>query len=82
MLFKRLEFKNKIGQKVEIVEIPYLLPGNPHYFMVQARLNCYIDQIFEMKDYKRVYSFKHYLAAVLKWPVYYELFEQEFLNNA
>lgn len=82
LLFKTLEFNNKIGQKVKITDIPVVLPGDTYHFMLSARLGMFINFIYENKDVKTVYSFKHYLMNVLKWPVYEKLFKEELRNNA
>ncbi|MEH6949382.1 DUF2535 family protein, partial [Bacillus sp. JJ634] len=34
LLLKSLEFKNYLGHKVMITDIPILLPDDPNYFMV------------------------------------------------
>jgi hypothetical protein len=82
LLFKTLEFNNRLGQKVKITDIPVLMPGETYYFMLSARLGMFINFIYENKDAKNLYSFKKYLANVLKWPVYEELFKEEWRNNA
>ncbi|WP_066299658.1 DUF2535 family protein [Bacillus sp. FJAT-29937] len=84
MLFKSLEFKNAVGQKVKITEIPVLERNSPFYFMIQVRLQTFMTSIF--KDSKKAmknHSFREYLKRVLKWPVYKELFKTpELKNNA
>ncbi|WNS73906.1 DUF2535 family protein [Bacillus sp. DTU_2020_1000418_1_SI_GHA_SEK_038] len=84
MLFKSLEFKNAVGQKVKITEIPVLERNSPFYFMIQVRLQAFMTFLY--KDSKKVmknHSFREYLKRVLKWPVYEELFKTpELKNNA
>lgn len=82
MLFKCLEFRNCLGHKVRITDIPVLLPGDCNYFMVRVRLEVFVNQVFDKKENKETYSFKNYLAAVLKWPAYHKLFSEDLLHNA
>ncbi|KML42425.1 YpmP family protein [Cytobacillus firmus] len=81
MLFKSLEFKNAVGQKVKITEIPVLAKDSPYYFMIQVRLKTFIaaTNANPLKNH----SFREYLKRVLKWPVYEEIFKTpELKNNA
>ncbi|MEH6987300.1 MULTISPECIES: DUF2535 family protein [Bacillales] len=81
MLFKSLEFKNAVGQKVKIIEIPVLAKDSPYYFMIQVRLKTFIaaTNANPLKNH----SFREYLKRVLKWPVYEEIFKTpELKNNA
>lgn len=83
MLFKSLEFKNAVGQKVKVMEIPVLEEDNPYNFLIQVRLQTFISSIYREKQVKYVYSFKDYLKRVLKWPDYKEVFKcGELKNNA
>lgn len=83
MLLKSLEFKNAVGQKVKVVEIPVLGEDSPYNFMIQVRLQTFITSIYGEKQLKKVYSFKDYLKRVLKWPDYQEVFKAgELKNNA
>lgn len=82
MLFKSLEFRNCLGHKVTITEIPVLLSENYACFMVNARLEMFVNEIYMKKDYKVSYSFKGYLLSVLRWPEYKELFADELQHNA
>ncbi|WP_230137666.1 DUF2535 family protein, partial [Peribacillus frigoritolerans] len=82
LMFKCLEFKDCFGHKVTISEIPVLLPSDPNFFMLTVRLEVFVKKVFANKDHKENYSFKHYLASVLKWPVYNKLFFGSLLNNA
>ncbi|MBT2602895.1 DUF2535 family protein [Bacillus sp. ISL-53] len=82
MMFKCLEFKDCFGHKVTISEIPVLLPSDPNFFMLTLRLEVFVKKVFANKEHKENYSFKHYLASVLKWPVYNKLFFGSLLNNA
>lgn len=75
MLFKSLEFKNAVGQKVKITEIPVLEEDNPYKFMIQVRLQSFISSICFEKKPRKCYSFKDYLKKVLKWPDYKHLYE-------
>ena len=83
LLFKSLEFKNAVGQKVKITEIPVLERNSPFYFMIQVRLQTFISGIYFDENAKKTYSFREYLKRVLKWPVYEQLFQSaELKNNA
>jgi hypothetical protein len=83
LLYKSLEFKNTVGQKVKVKEIPALEKRNPHYFMIQVRLQTFISGIYFDENAKKTYSFREYLKRVLKWPVYEQLFQSaELKNNA
>ncbi|KAB2338181.1 DUF2535 family protein [Cytobacillus depressus] len=84
MLLKSLEFKNAVGQKVKITEIPVLERNSPFYFMIQVRLQTFMTSLY--RDSTKVlksYSFREYLKRILKWPVFEELFKTpELKNNA
>lgn len=82
VLFKSLEFRNYLGHKVTITEIPVLVSENCACFMVNARLEMFVNEIYRKKEYKASYSFKEYLLSVLRWPEYKELFADELQHNA
>lgn len=83
MLFKSLEFKNVVGQKVKVVEIPVLEEESPYYFMIQVRLQTFITSIYRERNARKFYSFKDYLKRAMKWPDYEQLFKSaELKNNA
>ncbi|WP_310362499.1 DUF2535 family protein [Neobacillus drentensis] len=83
MLFKSLEFKNVVGQKVKVVEIPVLVEDNTYKFLIQVRLQTYVTSLYNEKSLKKSYSFKDYLKKVMKWPDYEQLFKVgELKNNA
>jgi len=83
LLFKSLEFKNVVGQKVKIVDIPVLEEESSYYFMIQVRLQTFITSIYKEKCTKKYYSFQEYLKRVMKWPDYEKLFKSaELKNNA
>ena len=83
MLFKSLEFKNAVGQKVKITEIPVLNKNSPDYFMIQVRLQAFIQLINGVQKEVAIYSYREYLKRVLKWPDYQKLFNTpELKNNA
>ncbi|MED3553509.1 DUF2535 family protein [Cytobacillus praedii] len=83
MLFKSLEFKNAVGQKVKITEIPVLNKNSPDYFMIQVRLQAFIQSINGVQKEDAIYSYREYLKRVLKWPDYQKLFNApELKNNA
>ncbi len=83
MLFKSLEFKNVVGQKVKVIDIPVLEEGSTYKFMIQVRLQNLINSLNHEQKPKKCYSFKEYLKKVLKWPDYEALFKVgELKNNA
>ncbi|MGG3561450.1 MULTISPECIES: DUF2535 family protein [Bacillaceae] len=83
MLFKSLEFKNVVGQKVKVMEIPVLEEDSTYKFMIQVRLQTFLTSINQESKPKRCYSFKDYLKKVMKWPDYEQLFKVgELKNNA
>jgi hypothetical protein len=83
LLFKSLEFKNVVGQKVKVMEIPVLEEDSTYKFMIQVRLQTFLTSINQESKPKRCYSFKDYLKKVMKWPDYEQLFKVgELKNNA
>ncbi|MBO0958283.1 DUF2535 family protein [Neobacillus sp. MM2021_6] len=83
MLFKSLEFKNDVGQKVKVMDIPVLEEDSTYKFMIQVRLQSFLTAIDRETNPKRCYSFKEYLKKVMKWPDYEQLFKvAELKNNA
>jgi hypothetical protein len=81
LLFKSLEFKNVVGQKVKVVDIPVLEEGSTYKFMIQVRLQKFISAIYHETKPKKCYSFKEYLKKVMKWPDYEALFKLDELKN-
>ncbi|WP_316569884.1 DUF2535 family protein [Neobacillus sp. YIM B06451] len=83
MLLKSLEFKNAVGQKVKIVEIPVLEEGNPYSLMIRFRLQTFITSLYREKQPRKCYSFRDYLKRAMRWPDYEQLFNSvELKNNA
>ncbi len=83
LLFKSLEFKNVVGQKVKVMDIPVLEEDSTYKFMIQVRLQTLVASLYQEKMPKRCYSFKDYLKKVMKWPDYEQLFKVgELKNNA
>ncbi|QED48317.1 DUF2535 family protein [Cytobacillus dafuensis] len=84
MLLKSLEFKNAVGQKVKITEIPVLDRNSPFHFMIQVRLQTLITSNYgSNKRVNNIISFREYLKRVLKWSVYRQLYKTpELKNNA
>ena len=83
MISKSLEFKNVVGQKIKVIEIPVLEIKNHHYFMIQVRLQTFISTLYNKPNEKSCYSFRDYLKRKMNWRDYKELFSiQEFKNNA
>lgn len=81
LLFKSLEFKNVVGQKVKVMDIPVLEEDSPHYFLIQVRLQTFITTLYGDRKVKKCYSFKEYLKRAIKWPVYEEIFRSPKLKN-
>jgi hypothetical protein len=81
LLFKSLEFKNVYGQKVKIIEIPVLEEDSTYRFMIQLRLEAFINKVYHSYNTKSVFSFRDYLKKVLKWPVYEQIFKTDILKN-
>lgn len=83
MLVKNLEFKNKNGQKVKIVDIPVFTKESPLYFKVNVKLNLFINKLDFNEQSQTVYSFRDYLKKVLKWNEYDHIYhDKELKNNA
>jgi len=83
LLFKSLEFKNDVGQKVKVMDIPVLEEDSTYKFMIQVRLQTFLASIDQETKPKRCYSFKEYLKKVMKWPDYEQLFKVgELKHNA
>jgi hypothetical protein len=83
LLFKSLEFKNVVGQKVKVMDIPVLEEDSTYKFMIQVRLQTYVTSLYKEESLKKCYSFKDYLKKVMKWPDYEQLFKvSELKNNA
>lgn len=81
LLLKSLEFKNGVGQKVKVMEIPVLERNSPNYMLIQFRLQLFITTLYKKEKAKSCYSFRDHLKRVLKWPVYEEIFKAEELKS-
>ncbi|TCN18953.1 DUF2535 family protein [Mesobacillus foraminis] len=73
MIYKSLEFKNSVGQKVKIVDIPVLDKESNYHFFIQARLQVLITSLSKEKKSGQC-SFRDYLKGVLKWPEYEQFY--------
>jgi hypothetical protein len=83
LLYKSLEFKNVVGQKVKVMDIPVLEEDSRFNFVIQVRLQTFITSLYKERKAKKCYSFRDYLKRTLKWPDYEELFKTgELKNNA
>ncbi|MFB6466110.1 DUF2535 family protein [Cytobacillus sp. Hz8] len=83
MLLKSLEFKNAVGQKVKVMDIPVLEEDNPNYFLIQVRLQRYINRIYNDCSTKKSFSFREYLKRSVKWTAYEQVFHlPELKSNA
>lgn len=74
MLFKSLEFKNVVGQKVIVTDIPVLDKDSPYHMLLNFRLQSFVAVLYRDKNVKRCYSFKEHLKSVMKWPIYEEIY--------
>ncbi|MED3625483.1 DUF2535 family protein [Neobacillus thermocopriae] len=81
MLLKSLEFKNVVGQKVKVMDIPVLEDDSTFKFLIQVRLQMFIKSIYKEQSPKKCYSFKEYLKKVMKWRDYEQLFRMDELKN-
>jgi len=81
LLLKSLEFKNVVGQKVKVMDIPVLEEGSTFKFMIQVRLQTFIASIYKEVSPKPSYSFRDYLKKVMRWPDYEQLFKADELKN-
>lgn len=81
MLLKSLEFKNVVGQKVKVMDIPVLEEENTYKFMIQVRLQTFITSVYKKPSTKTCYSFRDYLKKVMKWRDYEQLFLLDELKN-
>jgi hypothetical protein len=83
LLSKSLEFKNGVGQKIKVIEIPVLETTNRFYFMIQVHLQLFISILYKKPQEKSCYSFREYLKRKMRWPDFMDLFSiQEYKNNA
>jgi hypothetical protein len=83
LLSKTIEFKNIVGQKLKVVEIPVLERNNHYYFMVQAHLQMFISSLYDEPQEKICFSFRDYLKRKISWRIFTDLFNiQQFRNNA
>ncbi|EKN70361.1 hypothetical protein BABA_05616 [Neobacillus bataviensis LMG 21833] len=74
MLFKSLEFKNAVGQKLKIIEIPVLEKNNRYYFMIQIRLQIFVSSLYHKPMEKSCYSYRDYLKRKMNWTDFKNLF--------
>lgn len=81
LIFKSLEFKNAVGQKVKIIDIPLLNKESPYFFQVQVRLQKFITAVFHAQDNGSTYSFKEHLKKVMRWPDYDQIFQAPKLKS-
>lgn len=82
MLMKSLEFKNVVGHKVKIMEIPVLEASSPYYFLVQTRLEAFIRKVSSIEQYtQQQFSFREYLKKAAKWTVYEQIYQTPRLKN-
>lgn len=81
MLYKSLEFKNNIGQKVKIIEIPVVGLNDHYYFMIQVRLQNFISALYNKPQEKTCHSFREYMKLKMSWTEFNNLFTMQELKN-
>ncbi|MFV8829567.1 DUF2535 family protein [Alkalihalobacterium sp. APHAB7] len=77
MLYKTLEFQNVLGQKVKVIEIPVVARNHQHYFMIQARLQMFISQLYNQPKATSSFSFRDYLKQKMEWSEFERLFSMD-----
>jgi Protein of unknown function (DUF2535) len=83
LLCKSLEFKNAIGQKIKVIDIPVLEKNNRYYFAVQVRLQRFISLHYDHPQEKSCHSFRDYLKRKMSWSEFKAIYNIEvFRNNA
>jgi hypothetical protein len=83
LLSKTIEFKNMAGQKVKVVEIPVLELKHRDYFMIQARLQNFMTNLYNNPQEKTCFSFRDFLKHKISWSEFEEVYKiEEFKNNA
>jgi hypothetical protein len=83
VLYKTIVLKNKLGQTIQILEIPVLEKKNPNYFKVQARLDRFISMLYNHQQEKSCFSLREYMKNKMKWSEFEEIYQIEpYKNNA
>lgn len=83
LLSKSLEFKNHLGQKIKIMDIPVLTKNHRYFFMVEVRLQNYISLLYHHSQEKSSHSFREHLKRKISWAAFLEIYSIEnFKNNA
>jgi hypothetical protein len=83
LLLKTIEFKNIVGQKIKVVEIPVLERNNPYYFMIQAHLQMFMSSLYKKPQEKSCFSFREHVKRKMSWPDFNDIFSiHAFRNNA
>ncbi|MFZ7944134.1 DUF2535 family protein [Neobacillus sp. 19] len=81
MLCKSLEFKNVVGQKIKVIDIPVLAINNRYYFMIQVRLQIFVSYIYTHPQEKSCYSFRDYLKRKMNGSDFKDLFSAQEIEN-
>ncbi|MBM4761670.1 DUF2535 family protein [Bacillus sp. B15-48] len=83
MLYKTLEFKNAVGQKLKVTEIPVLTIDHRYYFTIQGRLQIFVSSLYNKPQVKTCFSFRDYLQRKMKGSDFLDLFsDPELKSNA
>ncbi len=83
LVCKSLEFKNVIGQKIKVIDIPVLEKSNRYYFAVQVRLQRFISLLYEHPQEKCCHCFREHLKRKMSWTDFMDLYNiEDFRNNA
>jgi hypothetical protein len=81
LVCKSLEFKNRFGQKLKVMDIPVLAKDHRHYFMVEVRLQSYISLLYYNPQDRCSHSFREHLKRKMSWVEFKELYRIEDLRN-
>jgi hypothetical protein len=80
LLFKSYEFKNIVGQKIKVIEIPVLDRKNHYSFMIQVRLQSFVTSLYNNPNGKSCYSFRDYLKQKMDSHDFKDLFSHKEFN--
>ena len=83
LVCKSLEFKNAVGQKIKVTDIPIIEKNSRYYFMVDVRLQSYISSLYHKPQEKSSHSFREHLKRKMNWAEFKELYNiLDYKNNA
>ena len=83
LVCKSLEFKNAVGQKIKVTDIPIIEKNSRYYFMVDVRLQSYISLLYHKSQENSSHSFREHLKRKMSWAEFKELYNiLDYKNNA